>query len=195
MLAQRVSRTFRDGIIASPTIQTALFLRPSHNFTVALFGPTLARVVHCTNDSDCRIFAYGLAEPTSNGSVRMACDASDKICHNVKFNPFAVDDYRNAIYLPQTTPHDDASWTKMSLMQPPVREIIVDHGNARHWHTVHASEASRGVTLGDLQQSVKAFNAAVAFQPYMHLGMDYSMLQEGCPLASDDTHREGSYQQ
>ncbi|KAI5363705.1 putative F-box domain-containing protein [Septoria linicola] len=179
LLAQRVSRTFRDGINSSPTIQRALFLRPSHDFTVALFGPIRTPIKDCTTSC---IDWHGGTVSTSRGLLRMACEASDDTRHDIEFNPFAIETSRTAnvsprkIHLPRSAIGDEACWRDMTLSQPPMREVIIDHGRAAHWHMVRASMPSRGVTLGDLEQGLESLGDARGRLRRLFPSLDYGRL-------------------
>ncbi|KAK4944717.1 hypothetical protein LTR10_015887 [Elasticomyces elasticus] len=54
----------------------------------------------------------------------------------------------------------EASWRKMLFTQPPVVNVVVDHGKAMHWHEILSTSAA-GVTLGDIEKSSEAFEANV----------------------------------
>lgn len=51
----------------------------------------------------------------------------------------------------------EASWRRMLLSQPPLRELILDHGQVNHWHVLRPSCPLVGITMGDLYDSITAF--------------------------------------
>jgi len=49
----------------------------------------------------------------------------------------------------------------MLIAQPPLKQAVVDHGLAPHWHEVKARDDKLDVTLDQIQQSALAIDGTI----------------------------------
>lgn len=162
LLAQRVDRTFRDGIKASPALQKALFLRPDDDYSLQLIG-TMPISEDCVSHLHCEIDknVFKAQNQIPPLWVRKTTIDLGKLCGAV-LNPFLTfispDSDCREVGIQATWCHEaDASWRKMLLSQPPVQNIFVHTYRAIHWHIMSADQGSSGVTLTNLQRTYDAF--------------------------------------
>lgn len=160
LLAQRVSKAWHTTITSSPDIQRALFCRPSEDILLK-FKDCLNRGLACLNRFSCPddyddTPNSGLEEEMYTN--RWVITTGEEWKYEPKINPFIgcrgffdfLHDVNTSLHRPE------ASWRKMLLTQPPIHNILVDHGLARHWHILRAKAGSDGLTLQDLHENAIA---------------------------------------
>ncbi|KAK5700253.1 hypothetical protein LTR17_023095 [Elasticomyces elasticus] len=176
LLAQRVDRTWCTIIRESPQLQRALFLKPANNKSL-LFPGTVSWIRPCSGAHKCVRHLEQVDLRKHGGFDFRVTDTQQVYCPAI--NPFTVKLWPKQIrvlaYLllrpgPTTYDRDDsrnaaiarpeASWRKMLFTQPPVVNVVADHGKARHWHEILSTSAA-GVTLDDIEKSGEAFNVNV----------------------------------
>lgn len=159
-LIQRVNKTFRDVIRGSPSLQKALFLRPTADYVLQLHNNRRCFVVPCSSRADCdpelsEKYTPKAAGPYQERIDRWVIDASDRQQHTVVLNPSLVGDFNGFAAKKGITL--DSTRANMLLTQPPVGSLIVDHKFAHHFHVSRASDPKRGLTVGEFEASIRAF--------------------------------------
>ncbi|KAK5732255.1 hypothetical protein LTR17_010701 [Elasticomyces elasticus] len=186
LLAQRVDRTWCAIIRESPQLQRALFFRPRRDISL-VFPSAVICALPCTSAGTCK----RLLEPPGHdreGTCWMFKVAGTQEAHDPTVNPLTTILWPEQSMSPEEiefpTPlvgHNtavarrEASWRRMLFTQPPVTNLMVDHGYARHWHEVVATSAA-GVTLGDIVENSYAFSTLE--RPFYLIAGKFKLSQE-----------------
>lgn len=183
LFAQRVDRTWHAIIANSPQLQRALFFKPAVNTTVAFHGPDPA-IGSCTSQLRCTggqdpvepcaspdtttIEEWRTAEGVPYEGIWLSpfirCFASPLIWHRLQDLGVAkrragAPELRRTLSAAARRP--EATWRKMLLTQPPVSEIVVDNGVARHWHALKARDELQGVTVEEYHSQAECFDGNI----------------------------------
>ena len=174
LLAQRVSRVFRNHINSSTKLQQALFFKP-------LTKDSLMVEHLCTNVTTCQT----IAECSRERERSLPSDGNRPSCKWVGsgepykgwviFNPFVGQRIGSIWYTEiyrfvtkQGTQNieskNEPSWRKMLVTQPPLHEALIDSGKAKHWHLLKAKDTDPGLRGGHLADHSRSFES-----PYMTL--------------------------
>ncbi|KAK5119518.1 hypothetical protein LTR85_007618 [Meristemomyces frigidus] len=172
LLAQRVDRTWRDIIQQSSKLQRALFFKPASEGGGLIPVEVVSIVVDCKEKKTCdlerRLSTWGPwttayeMRPRDPRWVRDPKDSSSRH-YNPVINPlfdlvFPGFNCNLAANIKKPgAARSEASWRRMLLAQPPLREMVVDHGQAQHWHRVAAKDATVGLTFQDMYDNARAW--------------------------------------
>ncbi|KAK5705544.1 hypothetical protein LTR97_002663 [Elasticomyces elasticus] len=186
LLAQRVDRTWYAIIKESPQLQRALFFRPRRDISL-VFPSAAICTLPCKSAGTCK----RLLEPPGHGreGIRWMFEvAGTQEAHCPTINPLTTtlwpEQWMSSEEIEFRTPlvgHNtavarrEASWRRMLFTQPPVTNLMVDHGYARHWHEVVATSAA-GVTLGDIVENSYAFSTLA--RPFYLIAGKFRQSQE-----------------
>lgn len=177
LLCQRVNCTWRDIIKQSPKLQCALFFRPVSEELLTCVDK-LGIALDCSGHKHCDkerrdslLRTYKKGEAASPWAF-VAQDNSEYSAPTI--NPFMDQAYVDLVgicpatlHMHSTLPRDrpksppEASWRRMLISQPPLREAIVDNGRAHHWHRVKVAEGQAGITLQDMRNNAVSFNSLI----------------------------------
>lgn len=177
LLAQRVDRTWRALIQGSPKLQRALFFKPASD--KSLVPMDMANVVlGCVKRKECDRNLHGALRPPGANIRRWVFEELDMKSHRQPvLNAFMAQacPYLNGREARKRIPEGEsakpprvlmdrpeASWRRMLVAHPTRREVIVDHGHARHWHRIRPEEGRVGVTLEDMHESAMRFSGSIS---------------------------------
>jgi hypothetical protein len=167
LLAQSVCWTWRNVISTSPGIQQALFFRPARD--AVRFKHNWSNILDCTSKDQCERLYQDLAMLDEEANAWVWSGTEEPYRGRIIINPFFDQTFNPSSYrlpgtLPIPTQYMDsdystlqASWKRMLLMQPPVVEMVVDHGHANHWHALKAKDKNLGLTGTDFADSIRSF--------------------------------------
>lgn len=170
LAAQRVCWHWRNVISSSPQIQRILFRKPAGD--AVRFKHNWSNILECSQKTECeRLYeAMGRLNEEHNAWVWAVSGAPFR--GRVLINPFLLTDspYINLsqylgklkINQDETSSQLEASWKQMLLTQPPVTEMIVDHGQANHWHVLRAENQELGLTGNDIARTLRLFETEMS---------------------------------
>ena len=213
LLAQRVSRTWRDIIAGSPSLQRALFFRLTTSLLLAHDRQmTPWQVGTCAHRFECNSKAakgpvhdpplssrYAALTPRPWGNeMRSASGASFLV------NPFMRSKFQWLDFCDSSTSateidimednylRKDATWRKMLLSQPPLAMVMFDeHLDKDHYHQWPAQGPGDALTLQDMEEAAVCFSGRVTIDSVaqeIH-GLE---LQPAQPLTGQDVLRLGT---
>ena len=169
LLAQRVDRTWQGVITGSPKLQQALFFRPCSVHKAYVTNSHYTSMQPCRSPAECdpKERRFPIARTAAHDNPYWTTDGKDQV--KVLLNPYIQHWgdgydilYRNRLGKGLGRKHaaftrPEASWRKMLLTQPPLREAVVDHGKALHWHLLKPDTPDIGITVADWQDSMVRF--------------------------------------
>lgn len=197
LLAQQVSHSWNSLIKNSPTLQRALFFRPSHDVQLVEVHVTpLYLPYKCKCKRSClakKGFLLPRVLPPSAPSPRWASASGDTKKYHISINPFLaafpwdpLGGFQGALQVSKFPAQvfTGASWRSMLITQPPVKELMVKYYNPRtmwrtqHYHKIKSKPGSPGITFDDIRLHSKGEDYAI------YLGKEH--LQVVKPTAGRD---------
>lgn len=185
---QRVSKKWKAAILGWSELQKALFFQPVEDLQLSLVEDSVApagglRPLKCTSQRKCpRDLAgypvgddwyYPSFDDVPRGITRWAVDRSDEREYRIVINPllgvekpwdqiyFEDDERGKDKFRREAYKRREASWRYMFFSQPPLKEALVSHQGTAHFHVIRAKDRSKGLTLGDVHDSKRAFKASI----------------------------------
>lgn len=160
-LAQRINWTWKNVISSSPELQQALFLRPCTTDRVR-FKHNWSNILNCRSQAQCDRFTEWDTLPDEEEKSWVWAASGRPFRGDLILNPFLAD--RTPLRLSRMPKGNsesasiELSWKRMLLTQPPLVELVVDHGTAYHWHSLKATEVEAGLTGIDVINNMLSFN-------------------------------------
>lgn len=170
LLAQQVSSSWNALIKNSPTLQRALFFRPSHDVQLMEVDVTpLYLPYKCKCKRSCLAKEGFMLQQTldsSSQSPRWASASGDTEGYHIFINPFLTafpwdpsGSLEGALKVSKFPAQvfTGASWRSMLITQPPVEELMVKFYHSRsvlrtqHYHKIKAKPGSPGITFDDIR--------------------------------------------
>ena len=150
---------------------------------VVIFKHDWSNILNCANKAECNRLREQLDVLDEENNKWIWSSSGGPLKGSLFFNPFLAHgppilpsnlpnpdlnpNYQSNIHpnYPKTSTPDPnltsrkvtPSWKRMLLTQPPVLEMVVDHGQANHWHIFKASDAALGITGEDVVENLLAF--------------------------------------
>jgi hypothetical protein len=171
LLAQRVSWTFRNVVSSSPQLQQALFFKPISTGSVR-FKHDWGNILDCASKGHCDRDKETVTELNEDSNAWIWSDSGRPFKGRLLLNPWLG---KSTPLVPTTTAGPfyqqvttsvldltsdkdvKPSFARMLFTQPPIVELVVDHGAAKHWHSLK-NEPNNGLTGDDVVKNVQAFD-------------------------------------
>lgn len=220
LIAQRVNKVWKAIITNSPSIQKALFFRPVEDIQLSLVETRDIKAAPCASRAECD-YEYDNVHsvPSPGGITRWGVDIADERGYCIVLNPILgvetpwsqryfvenkVLGVENKFRSDKAYRRPEASWRKMLFAQRPLKEAIVYHSIGFHWHLAKAQDGSKGLTVGDVHNSARAFGGTLrtiwgedGFAPgvpdYRPGAFVLAKLRQAPGKVDEDTDDEGSY--
>ncbi|KAF2174203.1 hypothetical protein M409DRAFT_62316 [Zasmidium cellare ATCC 36951] len=172
---QRVNKKWKAAITGYSVLRKALFLQPTEDIQLSLVETRQMQPHYCTSQWDCPPFVTSLraVDMHPDSITRWAMDLSDEQEYRIVINPilgvetpwsqwYFYENFKTKDkFLDKAYQRSGASWKGMLFAQPPLKEMMVRHRGTNHVRVIRAKDKSKGLTLGDVHRSKRAFNASI----------------------------------